>query len=142
MAIRCGFTVGRTTGEASLTDQLKRFTPRKIADKNASGVPAFVNPAKETLVTKCIRVVVENFGTRPVTEVIPPPQMAEITKQLSVNLPPVIGAKHVFNENYWKRCCVEKFGWHNCNLAEHGFLWKQLYFEKLLQERLESFDVQ
>lgn len=141
MAIRCGYTVGRTTGEASLADQLKRFKPRRL-DDNKDAVNTFVNPAKESLVTKCIKVVVENFGVRPVTEIIPPPQMAEITRQLSVNLSPLVGARHVYNENYWKRCCVEKFGWHNCNLAEHGFLWKQLYFEKLLQEKLEQFDPQ
>lgn len=142
MAIRCGFTVGRTTGEASLSDQLKKYRPRKLEDKKEEVSPVFTNPAKESLVSKCIKVVVENFGIRPVTEIIPPPQMAEITKQLSVDLSPLVGARHVYNENYWKRCCVEKFGWHNCHLAEHGFLWKQMYFEKLLQEKLEQFDPQ
>jgi Ran GTPase-activating protein (RanGAP) involved in mRNA processing and transport len=140
MAMRCGFTVGRTTGEASLADQLKRYRPRKLDDKKENIAGLATNPAKESLVAKCIKIVVENFGIRPVTEIIPPPQMAEITNQLSVNLSPLVGARHVYNENYWKRCCVEKFGWHNCNLAEHGFLWKQLFFEKLLQEKLEQFD--
>ena len=142
MAIRCGYTVGRTTGESSLSDQLKRYRPRKFDEPTNDTKSAIANPAKETLVAKCIKVVVDNFGNRPVTEVIPPPQMAEITRQLSVNLSPLVGARHVYNENYWKRCCVEKFGWHNCHLSEHGFLWKQLYFEKLLQEKLEQFDPQ
>jgi hypothetical protein len=66
--------------------------------------------------------------------------MALITKQLSTDIEPIIGAKFVFDENFWKRCCVEKFGWNNCNLIEHGLLWKQLYFEKYIQARLEDFD--
>ena len=33
MAIRCGYTVGRTTAESSLNDQLRIFQPRKIKKK-------------------------------------------------------------------------------------------------------------
>jgi len=151
--IRIGYTVGRNTKESSLTDQLRRFKPRELEENTAtserkkehqlapkSNRPQ--NPAHETLMQKCIRVVVENFEQRPVKEIIPPAQMAEITKQLPVGLSPLIGAKYVFNENYWKRCCVEKFGWQNCHLHEHGLLWKQMYFEKLLTETLEDFDIQ
>ena len=81
-----------------------------------------------------------NFSERPIQEAIPPQQMAEITSQLPVMIPPIIGAKYIYNENYWKRCCIERYGWQNCNLDEHGLLWKQMYFEKLLQEKLEDFD--
>lgn len=35
----------------------------------------------------------------------------------------------MFDENYWKRRCVEKLGWQNCQIAEHGLTWKQLFFE-------------
>lgn len=40
-----------------------------------------------------------------------------------------MGALYVFDENYWKRRCVEKLGWQNCLIAEHGLTWKQLFFE-------------
>jgi hypothetical protein len=145
MAIRCGYTVGRNTGESSLGDQLRVYQPRKlVAEEKKRSTQAQLNrppnPAHEKLITKCIRVVVENFDSRPVREVIPPPLMAEIVKSLPSGLRPIIGAKYIFNESYWKRCCVEKYGWHNCNLAEHNLLWKQLYFEKLMQEKLEDFD--
>ena len=145
MAIRCGYTVGRSTNESSLSDQLKVYQPRKIfvEEKKRPALTSYTrppNPTHEKLVTKCIRAVVENFDNRPVTEVIPPPLMAEITKNLQTNLNPIVGARYIYNESYWKRCCVDKYGWHNCQLAEHNLLWKQLYFEKLLQERLEDFD--
>lgn len=142
MAIRCGYTVGRTTAESSLSDQLKTYKPKTISQteesKKASNRPA--NPAHEKLSAKCVRAVVENFGSRPVQEVIPPPQMAEITRLLPTNLSPIVGARYIYNESFWKRCSVDKYGWHNCHLAEHNLLWKQLYFEKLLQETLEDFD--
>lgn len=154
MAIRCGYTVGRTTGESSLADQLKRFKPKsieepsnknKISQRNQSLIsnPSKPNnPSHESLLSKCITVVVDNFGDRPVREVIPPPQMSEITRQLSTKLSPLIGAKYVYDESFWKRSSVDKYGWQNCNLSEHGLLWKQLFFEKLLQDKLEDFDSQ
>lgn len=141
MAIRCGYTVGRSTGESSLGDQLKKYKPRTLkSDEKKFFKPKFSNPAHEKLSQKCVAVVVENFDTRPVTEIIPPAQMAEITKLLSTNVSPLVGARYIHNEGYWKRCCVDKYGWHNCLLSEHNLMWKQLYFEKLLQEKLEDFD--
>lgn len=143
MSIRCGFTVGRTTSESSLSDQLKRYKQRQLKTNDKFKLNAkYINPAKESLVSKCIKVVVANFEKNPVKEVIPPPQLAQITSQLPSTLSPVVGGRYVYNENFWKRCCVDKIGWHNCNLNEHGMLWKQLYFEKLIQERLEDFDSQ
>lgn len=142
MAIRCGYSVGRHTGESSLNDQLKRFKPRNLREENKDNDIKYNNPARETLKSKCINVIVKNFAINPITEIIPPEQMSEITNKLPTDLPPIIGAKYVYNEAYWKRCCVDKFGWHNCQLIEHGLLWKQVYFEKLLQEKLEDFDPQ
>lgn len=154
MAIRCGFTVGRNTGESSLVDQLKRYKAKELAENNdardkkslfssfKTGSSKPPNPAHETLFSKCVKVVVDNFNKRPVTEVIPPPLMHEITKNLSSDISPIIGAKYVYDEGYWKRVSVEKYGWHNCVLSEHGLMWKQLFFEKYLQDRLEDFDSQ
>jgi Leucine Rich repeat len=139
MSIRAGYTVGRTTGESSLRDQLNQFKTRNFeADNNEEILKRY--PGRESLVSKCIKVIVDNFETTPVKDVLPPQQMAEITERLPTSLSPIIGAKYVFNENYWKRCAVEKYGWHNCNIAEHGLLWKQLYFEKLMRDKLEDFD--
>ena len=77
MSMRSGYTVGRTTAESSLTDQLKRYKSREIHhDKKIKLAQKFANPAKESLVSKCIKVVVANFERNPVKEVIPPPQMA------------------------------------------------------------------
>jgi hypothetical protein len=145
--IRSGLSVGRNTTESSLNDQLRRFKPLSLENKDDRVVldlapkgPNVSNSAHETLQQKCIQVLVANFAESPITEAIPPHQMAEITSKLPVGIPPIIGAKYIYNENYWKRCCIERYGWQNCNLDEHGLLWKQMYFEKMLQEKLEDFD--
>ena len=114
MAIRCGYSVGRTTGESSLSDQLQRFQPRKLREEKPKKEAKFVNPAKESLKSKCVAVIVANFAQNPITEFIPPQHMAEITNKLPTDLSPIIGAKYVYNEAYWKRGCVDRYGWHNC----------------------------
>jgi Ran GTPase-activating protein (RanGAP) involved in mRNA processing and transport len=144
--IRSGLSVGRNTTESSLNDQLRRYKPRSLEDKedrlilDLAKKTKLPNPAHESLQDKCINLLVANFVDRPIKEVIPPAQMAKIVSQLPTNLPPIIGASYIFNENYWKKCCIERFGWQNCKLEDHGLLWKQMYFEKILQEILEDFD--
>lgn len=50
-----------------------------------------------------------------------------------------IGALHVFDEAYWKRRCVARFGWSACDLLAHGQVWKQLFFETFASQVLEDF---
>ena len=166
-AMRMGLSVGETTDASSLSDQVKRYKPRVFdreppktaAEAAAAAAPANPldpksamskiarqslstqhNPAREKLSEKCIKVVVDNFARFPVHENVPAKDMREITARLPVELEPNVAATHVFDENYWKRCCVERFGWQNCQLAEHGLTWKQLFFEMYLQQRLEEYE--
>ena len=60
----------------------------------------------------------------------------EITQNLPVDLDANIAAEFVFDENYWKRRCIEHFLQRNCQISEHGLTWKQLYFENYLQKVL------
>jgi hypothetical protein len=50
-----------------------------------------------------------------------------------------VGALHVFDESYWKRRCVARFGWSSCDLLAHGQVWKQLFFETFAAQVLEDF---
>ena len=157
---------GETTDASSLSDQVKRYKPRVFereppkADAPAAGpadpdapksamskltmktLQAQHNPARESLSQKCIKVVVDHFARFPVHENVPARDMRAITAALPVTLDPNVAATHVFDEAYWKRCCVERFGWQSCQLAEHGLTWKQLFFELHLQQRLEEFEPQ
>ncbi|CAM9880866.1 unnamed protein product [Ectocarpus sp. 4 AP-2014] len=74
--------------------------------------------------------------------VIPAKFLQLISAGLSTDLDPKVGALYVFDENYWKRRCVEKLGWQNCQIAEHGLTWKQLFFEAHVSTQLETFDAQ
>jgi hypothetical protein len=150
MAVRQSLSVGGTTNVPSLSDQVQRYKLRDLPDpismedvlnnppaKSGKRKP---NPSHESLKDKCINVLANNFASRPVTKGIPAPHMREITKRLPVDLDPAVAAQYVFDENYWKRCCVERYGWAGCQLIEHGQIWKQLFFERFVQDRLEDFD--
>jgi len=100
------------------------------------------NPAHETLANKCIRAVVVGFRERPTHEELPAENLRDVTSQLPLDLDPAIGALFVFDENYWKARCIKAFGWPNCRIAEHGATWKQLFFERHVQERLEAYSSQ
>lgn len=41
----------------------------------------------------------------------------------------------IMDEEYWRRRACAR--WRNCDPCAHGRSWKQLYFERNLQEALE-----
>lgn len=104
---------------------------------------------RESLSDKCIKIVVKNFASYPVHENIPARSvfpdplimitkfnryMREITGKLNMDLDAKIAAEFVFDENYWKRRCIEQFLQRNCQINQHGLTWKQLFFETYLQQ--------
>lgn len=134
-------SVGTTTTSASLSDQVKRYRLRTLTASGGGSkrMPnATDNSRISSLYDMCVDATVQNFATRPVAEPIPAEHMREIVARLPVELDPRITAVSVFDENYWKRCCIERFGWHHCHLVEHGLTWKRLFFETYAQECLES----
>lgn len=54
------------------------------------------------------------------------------------DLPLSVSAPLIDNEVYWKRCAADLF--QTCVPADHGHSWKQLFFEKTVEEALENFD--
>ena len=115
-------------GKASAGDKKKN-------KKNAGGSKndeSNLRPCDESLVDKCLRVIAQNFATRPRIEGLPETLLPRLVDQLSLTLPVNISAAHVHSESYWKRCCLEGKGWRNCQIAEHGLTWKQTFFEKFI----------
>lgn len=164
---RSGLSIGRNTQESSLKDQLSIYYPctlksrednfsairtpfnsnttsifRNTKDSSSNDVQSTkpVNPAHVKLVDKCIDIIIQNFNKNPIKEIIPPPLLLKIIKKLPINkINYKILAKYLYNENYFKLCCLNKYSYHQCLLNEHNLLWKQCYFEKLIQEILENF---
>jgi len=138
------YSVGSTTDEPSLTDQIKRYKPRKFKEPESSILNKANAPsaANERLTEKCIKVIVENFSENPSHHTLPSKHMLAITSLLPIDLDPGIAAIHVHDEGYWKRCCLQSLGTSKCQIIKHGLTWKQLFFEFHLQDRLENFDAE
>ncbi len=62
-----------------------------------------------------------------------------ITSSLRTDLDPAVTGPHVNDEHYWERVCRDEMKWLTCDIAEHGLSWKQLFFERFLAQRLETF---
>jgi Leucine Rich repeat len=137
---RIGEAVGRTTTRPALSDQLNRFSLHQAAPVSLQQQ----RKTEETLVNRCLQVIADNFETIDLTvsaaEAIPPEQIAVITNKLSDTISPLISAQRVHNETFWKRVCLNKYGWTHCHLGDHGMRWKQVYFEKMIRELLEECD--
>lgn len=147
-------SVGATTSSVSLASQVKRFTAKQIATAAMEADSAEkvtkqrrreqeAMAAFESLQSRCIGVICENFEARARAgtglEDVPSKLLPLVTALLPTDLDLALTAPHIHDENYWKRCCLSREGWSNCQIAEHGLTWKQLYFEQHLQERLENF---
>ncbi|KAF0682929.1 Aste57867_24942 [Aphanomyces stellatus] len=155
-------SVGATTAVCSLSDQVKKYRPRLIQDeKDASGNQsrkALPKREIDSLVIMCIKVITERFSTKAnPMEGIPTKFLPDVTLRLPLTLHLTATAPHIADENFWKRSCLNRAGWTNLQIAQHGLTWKQLYLgtyssihrleggltvatERNLQEELEAFD--
>mmetsp|Transcript_39495 Transcript_39495/g.123564 ORF Transcript_39495/g.123564 Transcript_39495/m.123564 type:complete len:439 (-) Transcript_39495:962-2278(-) len=137
-------SVGTTTDVASLGDQITQFRKRSFAHrKGAPKLRAPVGKTKNnipTLAETCIQRIVDDFETTPVYDAVPSQFMRQLSASLPLTITPIIAAQYVFDENYWKRRCLDKYAWHNCRIEEHGLTWKQLFYEKYVQEVLEEWN--
>lgn len=132
-----GRSVGRSTREASLPDQLRRYrthVPPSMGSKAQTRLG-------ESLRNRCIEVLLQNFEELDLSSGrLSQARLASITGQLSVDVDPRLTGRSVSDENYWKRACLSRYPREECLPQVHGMRWKQTFFERLLQERLEDCD--
>lgn len=57
--------------------------------------------------------------------------------RLSTRLPLTVTANIVSHEEYWKRCCTER--WQVCDVSLYGDSWKRMFFERHLENILKFF---
>jgi len=81
---------------------------------------------------------VKNFRDKPVLEQLPPAFKMQLLKNLDINIPIRITASLISDESYWERCCRARDAWQPCRVAEYGRSWKRLFFERNLEDMLET----
>jgi hypothetical protein len=101
------FSVGSTTSSASLAEQVKKFQKRtfkqnEVEEKSKKG------DSFESLASRCITVLTDNFAERPNLEGIPSKFLPQVTARLPLDLDISVSGPHIHDENYWKRACLTR----------------------------------
>jgi hypothetical protein len=100
------FSVGGTTSAASLAEQVKKFQARtfrqnETQEKSKGG-------SFDSLASRCIAVITDNFAERPNLEGIPSKFLPQVTARLPLDLDINVSGPHIHDENYWKRACLTR----------------------------------
>jgi len=97
-------------------------------------VPRLCPPLSEL----CTEVLAANFQGHNNFAAIPLKYQTRVVEILPTDLPLGVTCPQIADDYYWERCAVER--WKNCNVVEHGGLWKRLYLERNLQDEIEALD--
>ncbi|NXC37326.1 DRC5 protein, partial [Campylorhamphus procurvoides] len=85
----------------------------------------------------CIQHIVHNFEKNPILDRLLPEHQRKVLDRLSTSLPLAVTANLVSDEEYWKRCCTER--WQLCDVSNYGDSWKRMFFERHLENTLKCF---
>jgi hypothetical protein len=85
----------------------------------------------------CINTIVRNFATYPRHDELLEKYRRKVLKKLPTTLPLKITSNLIDSEEYWQRCCKNK--WKLNDSSKYGNSWKRMYFERELQDIIENF---
>ncbi|XP_073484828.1 dynein regulatory complex subunit 5 [Aquarana catesbeiana] len=85
----------------------------------------------------CLQHIVKNFEYKPILDKLLPKHRVKVLDALSTSLPLQVTANLISYEEYWRRCCVER--WPVCDVSRYGSSWKRLFFERHLENLIERF---
>ncbi|NWV93021.1 DRC5 protein, partial [Machaerirhynchus nigripectus] len=85
----------------------------------------------------CLQHIVHNFEKNPILNYLLPEHQRKVVDRLSTSLPLTVTANIVSHEDYWKRCCIER--WQVCDVSNYGDSWKRMFFERHLENFLKFF---
>ncbi|NWV25812.1 DRC5 protein, partial [Origma solitaria] len=85
----------------------------------------------------CLQHIVHNFEKNPILNYLLPEHQRKVVDRLPTSLPLTVTANIVSHEDYWKRCCLER--WQVCEISNYGGSWKRMFFERHLENILEFF---
>lgn len=86
----------------------------------------------------CIKAAAANFETSPSFSKLSDKHVRKIISILPLDLPLELVGTLINDEDYWKRRCHAR--WKNMEVTAHGYSYKQLYFERNLQDAIEQYD--
>ncbi|KAF5833356.1 flagellar associated protein [Dunaliella salina] len=85
----------------------------------------------------CVQVVALNFEENPTFGQLPEKYIRKITNILALDLPLELVGSLINDEDYWKRRCNAR--WKSLEPSAHGNSYKQMYFERNLQDAIEQY---
>ncbi|NWV06097.1 DRC5 protein, partial [Ptilonorhynchus violaceus] len=85
----------------------------------------------------CLQHIVHNFEKNPILDRLLPEHQRKVVDRLSTSLPLAVTANRVSDEDYWRRCCIER--WQVCDVSNYGGSWKRMFFERHLENILKFF---
>ncbi|KAF4798751.1 T-complex-associated testis-expressed protein 1 [Turdus rufiventris] len=85
----------------------------------------------------CLQHIAHNFQNNPILNCLLPEDQKKVVDRLSTRLPLTVTANTVSHEDYWKRCCKER--WQVCDVSNYGDSWKRMFFERHLENILKFF---
>lgn len=144
--------IGKRTDRVATDEELTKFQLRERLAKSAgeeeerAGKGRKGGKAKRpqfspaSLKSTCVDHIAANFEELPHVDRIPADHLVQFYSGISASVDIFQAAKSIADENYWKRR-AEREGVVDAlhvDLAQHGQLWKRLYFERAVKRALED----
>ncbi|NXI73441.1 DRC5 protein, partial [Anseranas semipalmata] len=99
--------------------------------------PEWCLAAVPPLTELCLQHIVHNFTENPILDRLLPEHKRKVLDRLPTGLPLTLTANLISDEDYWKRCCTER--WQVCDISNYGDSWKRMFFERHLENILKCF---
>ncbi|NXK46139.1 DRC5 protein, partial [Chauna torquata] len=99
--------------------------------------PEWTLAAVPQLTELCLQHIVHNFTKNPVLDRLLPEHQRKVLDRLPTGLPLTVTANLISDEDYWKRCCTER--WQVCDISNYGDSWKRMFFERHLENIVKCF---
>lgn len=89
------------------------------------------------LTDMCVDTIVKHFAAFPRHDELLERYKRKVLKKLPTTLPLRIASRLIDSEDYWERCCKNK--WKSGDVLKYGRSWKRMFFEREIQEIIENF---
>ncbi|KAF5398268.1 T-complex-associated testis-expressed protein 1 [Paragonimus heterotremus] len=129
-------TSPRTSKAPKQPEQLTEDT--RIMRRIIAEDPTYNLATVAPLTDLCLKHCSENFAYNcSVMQYLDDRQKRILLDSLAPDMPLKVTAHVIGEDPYWTRCCHQR--WPIIDLSRHGGSWKQAFFERILEETIETF---